>query len=106
MAKSVDPQELRGECMGMTVYVSGGRGVPQGQRFLYLSECDGLVARVYDSLGRPFRLALYDFKLLEVHDIEGTVVPHRVNADNGHLEVRVGDLGWRSICPWGRASAG
>lgn len=92
--------------MGVSVHVTGGRSVAHGRRFLYLRDCDGYVAQVYDALGRPFRLALTNFKLLSTHDIEGKVVPHRVNADNNRLEVRIEGRGWCEICPWRPLPAG
>lgn len=100
MGKTIDPQELRDNYLGMSVHVVGGRGLSQGRRFVYLRACDGRKARVFDSLGRPYVLPLDNFKLLSTHDIEGNVVPHRVNADNGQLEVCIEGCGWREICPW------
>lgn len=90
--------ELRSKYLGISVYISGGRGIAHGSRFMYLELCDGRKLRVFDSCGSKKTVAVENVKLQQVFDCEGHELTWRFSS-TGWLEVCV-DKVWRTVCPW------
>jgi hypothetical protein len=92
---------LKANYLALVVTTTGvaANKLGEGQRVLFLDECDGKTFRGYTSLGEAVKLRRTDIGLVKVLGIDGKAVQHALRPSDGHLTIPTGD-GDVDYGPW------